>query len=62
MATKERHNLQIRMDKALHDEIKRVAEIEHRSVSAQIHAMLHEALEARKIKSSAIKSPLARWA
>lgn len=51
MATKERHNLQIRMDKALHDEIKRVAEIEHRSVSAQIHAMLHEALEARKIKS-----------
>ena len=51
MTAKERHNLQIRMDKALHAEVKRVAEIEHRSISAQIHAMLQEALELRKAKA-----------
>lgn len=49
MASKPKHNTQIRMDKALHDELKRVAEIEHRSVSAQIHAMLYEALGQRRL-------------
>lgn len=51
MTAKPKHNTQIRMDKALYDEVKRVAEIEHRSVSAQIHAMLYEALEARKCEA-----------
>lgn len=52
MTTKERHNLQIRMDKALHSEVKRTAEIEHRSISAQIHIMLQEALDLRKNKQA----------
>ena len=57
MTATERHNLQIRMDKALHTEVKRVAEIEHRSISAQIHIMLQEALELRKAKAQAKKPP-----
>lgn len=51
MATKERHNLQIRMDKDLHTELKKVAEKEHRSLSAQIQAMLSECLDQRKSKA-----------
>ena len=51
MTATERHNLQIRMDKALHTEVKRVAEIEHRSISAQIHIMLQEAIDQRKSKA-----------
>lgn len=48
MDSQDKHKLYMKMDKALHDEIKKVAEIERRSVSAQIHEMLYEALESRK--------------
>ncbi len=51
MAANDKHKLYMNMDKALHDEVKRVAEIEHRSVSAQIHALLYEILEQRKSKA-----------
>lgn len=50
MNSKPKHKLFMNMDKSLHDAIKRVAEIENRSVSAQIHTMLNEGLELRKVK------------
>lgn len=51
MTAKPKHNTQIRMDKDLHTEVKRVAEMERRNVSEQIHIMLQEALELRKSKA-----------
>ena len=51
MSTKAKHNTQIRMDKDLHSEVKRVSKIERRNVSEQIHVMLQEALELRKAKA-----------
>lgn len=41
----ERHIMQIRMDKELHTELKRVAETEHRSLSSLMHVMLSEQLK-----------------
>lgn len=41
----ERHIMQIRMDKELHTELKRVAEAEHRSLSSLMHVMLSEQLK-----------------
>ncbi len=53
MTTVERHNLQIRMEKALHTKLKEVAEIERRSISAQIHVMLNDALDEYQRKQQA---------
>lgn len=41
----ERHIMQIRMDKELHTELKRVAEVERRSLSSLMHVMLSEQLK-----------------
>lgn len=43
MSTK--HNFQIRMNKDLFNRVKALAEIEHRSISAQIQAMLERGLK-----------------
>ena len=51
MIIQDKHKLYMHMDKELHDRIKEVAELEHRSISAQIHIMLQEALELRKSKA-----------
>lgn len=51
MPTKAKHNTQIRMDKDLHSEVKRVAKLERRNVSEQIHVMLQEAIDQRKSKA-----------
>lgn len=53
MSNQAKHKLYMHMDKELHDKLKEVAEIEHRSISAQIHIMLQEALDLRKAKSQA---------
>lgn len=44
----EKHKLFMNMDKELHDKLKKVAKEQHRSVSAQIHAMLYSQLEKEK--------------
>lgn len=43
-----KHNFQIRMDKKLFDRVKVLAEQEHRSISAQIQAMLKNDLDKRE--------------
>ena len=43
MSTK--HNFQIRMDKELFEKVKALAEIEHRSIAAQIQHMLTDGLK-----------------
>lgn len=45
-----KHNFQIRMDKKLFDRVKALAEQEHRSISAQIQAMLKADLDKRENK------------
>lgn len=46
MSTK--HNFQIRMEKKLFDRVKVLAEQEHRSISAQIQAILKADLDNRE--------------
>lgn len=43
--SKTKHNFQIRMDKQLFLQVKALAEKEHRSISAQIQAMLERGLK-----------------
>lgn len=43
-----KHNFQIRMDKKLFDRVKALAEQEHRSISAQIQAILKADLDKRE--------------
>jgi hypothetical protein len=43
----EYQNIHIRMDKDLHDRLKELAGDERRSISAALHILLEEALEAR---------------
>ena len=43
-----KHNFQIRMEKKLFDRVKALAEQEHRSISAQIQAMLKADLDKRE--------------
>lgn len=42
---KPKHNFQIRMDKELFERVRALAEVEHRSVSAQIQKMLNDGLD-----------------
>lgn len=51
MTSQDKHKLYMHMDKELHERIKEAAELDHRSISAQIHIMLQEALELRKAKA-----------
>lgn len=45
---KPKHNFQIRMDKELFERVRALAEAEHRSVSAQIQAILKADLDKRE--------------
>lgn len=50
MAKKPKHNFQIRMDKSLFRKIKIASEIENRSMTSLIHAMLNEGLKSREFE------------
>lgn len=45
MNTENLHKVLVRMDKDLHERIKTLAEIEHRSVNSQINIMLEKSLK-----------------
>lgn len=45
MNTENLHKVLVRMDKDLHEQIKTLAEIEHRSVNSQINIMLEKSLK-----------------
>lgn len=47
----EYQNIHIRMDKELHERLKEVAAEDMRSVTASIHILIREALEARKCEA-----------
>lgn len=46
--SKTKHNFQIRMDKELFLKVKALAEIEHRSIAAQIQYMLNDGIKKRE--------------
>lgn len=50
MNTENLHKVLVRMDKDLHERIKTLAEIEHRSVNSQINIMLEKSLK-KKVKT-----------
>jgi len=47
----EYQNIHIRMDKDLHDKLKKLAGDERRSLSATLHILLEEALEVRECEA-----------
>ena len=44
----DKHRFQIRMDKELFEKLKVLAEMEHRSVSAQIQSMLNDGIKKKE--------------
>lgn len=48
MSNNTKHNFQIRMEKELFHKVKALAEIEHRSIAAQIQSMLNDGIKKRE--------------
>ena len=48
MSNNTKHNFQIRMDKDLFEKVKAIAEIEHRSIAAQIQHMLNDGIKKKE--------------
>lgn len=48
MSNNTKHNFQIRMDKELFHKVKALAEIEHRSIAAQIQFMLLDGIKRKE--------------
>ena len=48
MSNNTKHNFQIRMEKELFLKVKALAEVEHRSIAAQIHIMLSDGVKRKE--------------
>lgn len=48
MSNNTKHNFQIRMEKNLFEKVKALAEVEHRSIAAQIQHMLTDGIKKRE--------------
>lgn len=48
MSNNTKHNFQIRMEKNLFEKVKALAEVEHRSIAAQIQYMLNDGIKKKE--------------